>query len=778
MENAGIPPERIVVFAQSIGTAVAIPLTHHYALQSPPVLFAGTVLIAPFAAVASLTRTYKVAGTVPLLSPVAFFPKLLALLNHFIRTKFPPKEKLADTIRHLDNVKMSSRERKYDITLIHAEDDYDIPWIHSDVLFWHAVNATVDPSASLTFEDLEQVKAKQKTPLGAGGWEMEWEGKGGIVREQVIKHGLHDRIMSYPVVSLAVSRAFYRYFQPCSSLVRVHAVALSTPFVDSQVSTVVSRPKLLISSTRDCIVLILVVQLFAMTSDGPDKASYIYNSQLDAFTLYHISNEPHSHSAIGPALPALGHATSGAAGTAIAKLITYPLDLVITRLQVQRQLKRDGKHAHYTGVLDAIETIYEREGGIQAFYSGIGPEIVKGVADSFLFFLAYSYARQRRLDARGSGKNLPALEEIGVGVVAGAFSKFWTTPLQQIVTRKQTAAMMKDEASTAETPALDAKNIARGILREKGLQGFWSGYSASLVLTLNPSITMLLHKLLLSVLVPRAKRNDPGARITFLVAAISKALASMVTYPFSLAKTRAQVSSQKPSTAAGETSETDKAGEDRNSTAARVRQRTVFSTILRIAETEGIWGLYQGLGAEVLKGFFSHGITMLMKDRIHSVIISLYYSLLKAFEKYGNPEELAKRASESAKDVYEQGKEQVDGAYTKGVELAENVTAKAKEVAAEGTQRASELVNSGKAQVTQLSASSAAHVQEAAQTGSQQAKALIDHGKGAVGNASDRAVGAAETGRDAAANVGRRVGEAVKNADVKDINGPDTGIKE
>ncbi|KAH7081134.1 Alpha/Beta hydrolase protein [Paraphoma chrysanthemicola] len=209
MERAGIPPERTVIFAQSIGTAVAISVTHHYALQSPPTLFAGTVLVAPFADVESLTRTYKVACTIPLLSPVAFFPKLLALLNRFIRTKFPSKEKLADMIRHLDNTKVSGRRRKYDITLIHAEDDYDIPWIHSDVLFWHAVNATLEPSASMSFEDVEKVKDKQKTPLGAGGWQMEWEGKGGVVREEIVKHGLHDRIMSYPVVSLAVSRAFH-----------------------------------------------------------------------------------------------------------------------------------------------------------------------------------------------------------------------------------------------------------------------------------------------------------------------------------------------------------------------------------------------------------------------------------------------------------------------------------------------------------------------------------------------------------------------------------------
>ena len=92
MEKAGIPPERTVIFARSIGTAVAVAVTHHLALQSPPVLYAGTVLVAPFAGVASLTRTYRVAGVVPLLSPLAVFPWLLTLLNKFICTKFHQKE--------------------------------------------------------------------------------------------------------------------------------------------------------------------------------------------------------------------------------------------------------------------------------------------------------------------------------------------------------------------------------------------------------------------------------------------------------------------------------------------------------------------------------------------------------------------------------------------------------------------------------------------------------------------------------------------------------------
>ena len=196
MNTAGIPPERIVIFAQSLGTAVSISLAHLLALQPPPTLFAGMVLVAPFADVELLTETYRVAGTIPLLSPVAYFPKALAFFNSFIISKWPSKDKLAALIRHCQNLKLAKRESKYDVTLIHAEDDYDIPWMHSEILFWHAVNATRDVEASPSFEDLESEKERQKSALGAGGWVMEWKGSGGVVREQIVKYGLHDRIMA------------------------------------------------------------------------------------------------------------------------------------------------------------------------------------------------------------------------------------------------------------------------------------------------------------------------------------------------------------------------------------------------------------------------------------------------------------------------------------------------------------------------------------------------------------------------------------------------------
>ncbi len=73
---AEIPPSRILIFGQSLGTAVSLTVMEYYALKSPPVVFAGTILVAPFTDVATLVATYRVAGSVPILSPLARFPLL------------------------------------------------------------------------------------------------------------------------------------------------------------------------------------------------------------------------------------------------------------------------------------------------------------------------------------------------------------------------------------------------------------------------------------------------------------------------------------------------------------------------------------------------------------------------------------------------------------------------------------------------------------------------------------------------------------------------------
>ncbi len=42
------------------------------------------------------------------------------------------------------------------------------------------------------------------------------------------------------------------------------------------------------------------------------------------------------------------------------------------------------------GVLLAFSAIYAKEGGIPAFFAGLGADIAKSAADAFLFFLFYT----------------------------------------------------------------------------------------------------------------------------------------------------------------------------------------------------------------------------------------------------------------------------------------------------------------------------------------------------------------------------------------------------
>ena len=198
---AGIPPSQILIFGQSLGTAVSIAISEHFALQSPPVIFAGTVLVAPFIDVATLVATYRIAGSIPILSPLARFPLLFGYLSTFIQDKWSSKDRIAGYIRANE-----ANKEKYKLTLIHAEDDYDIPWHHTQVIFWHAVNATVPKGIS--YDELEKTKLKLKTDLGAAGSVMQWRTENGVIREEILKYGLHDVVMGNPVITMAVMRIF------------------------------------------------------------------------------------------------------------------------------------------------------------------------------------------------------------------------------------------------------------------------------------------------------------------------------------------------------------------------------------------------------------------------------------------------------------------------------------------------------------------------------------------------------------------------------------------
>ncbi|ORY84814.1 mitochondrial carrier domain-containing protein, partial [Protomyces lactucae-debilis] len=298
-------------------------------------------------------------------------------------------------------------------------------------------------------------------------------------------------------------------------------------------------------------------------------------------------------------VPPIIHALSGAVASIFSNTAVYPLDFVTTRLQTQEQgpaaaLEKGQPQKQYTGLQDAFEQIYQKH-GLAEFYRGLGADNLSTMASTFCYHFAYNFIRDRRVAVhtkrRGGHKPsvLSMMEELTIGASAGVISRFVTSPASNIVTRSQT-----QDGGTA-------MDIVRDIYNEKGITGFFSGMKASVILAANPSIAYYLFEVQKALLLPKSRRASPKAVEIFLMSATGKAIATLLLYPVILIKARTQ--------------------------AQRVKVG-IFAMIRRIFTKEGgLAGFYKGAPTQVLKGFLSQGILMLLKDKIAALIVAGYLAV-------------------------------------------------------------------------------------------------------------------------------------------------------
>lgn len=153
MEQGGVPPERIVLLGQSLGTAVASGVAEMYA--SSGVEFGGIVLVAGFSTLPKMLSGYKIGGVFPVFGPLAKVPFLIRLLEGMIRDKWHS----VDRIERL--VKLTKRRLR--LSLIAGRDDPDIPCTESDKLFRAAANATMkDQLDDAAFDAWKKERTIQK----------------------------------------------------------------------------------------------------------------------------------------------------------------------------------------------------------------------------------------------------------------------------------------------------------------------------------------------------------------------------------------------------------------------------------------------------------------------------------------------------------------------------------------------------------------------------------------------------------------------------------------
>ena len=156
IEVANIPAARIVLVAQSLGTALACAAANHFIDKEPKVEFAGIVLCATFGDAATVFLNYSIGGYFNLLAPLR---QSNTLVKWFTR-------QMTDTWKTADRiVKVVQKSGRLNMTFVHATSDSVVPWTQADQLFHLAVSAL--EGDDLTAQVIDE--RKRTTDLGEGG---------------------------------------------------------------------------------------------------------------------------------------------------------------------------------------------------------------------------------------------------------------------------------------------------------------------------------------------------------------------------------------------------------------------------------------------------------------------------------------------------------------------------------------------------------------------------------------------------------------------------------
>ncbi|KAF8843141.1 mitochondrial carrier [Paxillus ammoniavirescens] len=305
------------------------------------------------------------------------------------------------------------------------------------------------------------------------------------------------------------------------------------------------------------------------------------------------------------------HSLAGAAGGIVAMLATYPLVVLSTRAAVET--KNDDKTVIQVG----FDTV-KRE-GVRGLYSGLNSSLVGIAVTNGVYYYFYERSRSIILDSRTGSKALSTLESILAGLIAGSATTIISNPIWVVQTSQavQSAETNLPDPSASKPRKLGAVKTIGKIISNDGLAGFWRGIGPALVLVINPIIQYTVFEQLKNALVKsrtaKMRANGQGSAVAvlgdwdfFLLGALSKLVATGITYPYIVVKSRLQ---------AGQVH--------------AQRYKSSFEGLSTILKEEGLQGLYKGAGSKLLQSVLTAAILFAGQKRIYELTKKAVSSLAK-----------------------------------------------------------------------------------------------------------------------------------------------------
>lgn len=338
-------------------------------------------------------------------------------------------------------------------------------------------------------------------------------------------------------------------------------------------------------------------------------------------------------------------------GALFAAVLLYPLDVVKTRQQVavddipaaddakeQAAALVQKKKARNMWVTCWL--IYRAE-GVEGLFAGLSSKMVHTYLSNFAYFYWFSFLKQAA--ERHSGKPIGTGMSLAMGSLAGALNMTMTLPLEMINTRAQIlpSDSEDEEGESASVEAIDKKQapathrkgmweLAREIYAEDGMLSFWKGFIPSLVLVTNPSINFtIFDKLKLRVQTTKMLATGASrlASLTaweaFVIAAVAKAIATLITYPVIRAKVLMQA--QKKHIESGSPSAHPHHHADMGN--------SMLQVLKRIGELEGPSGYFKGCSAQLFNTVLKSALLVMTKEQITKYTMRVLYALRKNADK-------------------------------------------------------------------------------------------------------------------------------------------------
>jgi abhydrolase domain-containing protein 12 len=201
VNSLGISPSRIALVGQSLGTAVTFGVAERLATDPrDPMELGAVITIAGFSNMKELLLTYSIGGFLPILSPLRPYPFLQNFFTRFLVDTWDSDQRLARLVKASKRLKL---------ILLHAYNDFEIPWQHSDSLFVAAANATL-PVSEDPLRWSEVTKLKETSEFGEESYLNKWPettGNGNSIEQWVVKWGGHNQVVTSAGTSVIVAKA-------------------------------------------------------------------------------------------------------------------------------------------------------------------------------------------------------------------------------------------------------------------------------------------------------------------------------------------------------------------------------------------------------------------------------------------------------------------------------------------------------------------------------------------------------------------------------------------